>query len=169
MKKIIIILILALAAYSAVFWFILDTKPIVVPGEISEEESVVTPKVPASNALCFARTQSVTEDAPYSVEEYIELKIENSTVFGTKQGTQAGPDMTNGYEGTFSGNVDEGKITVVFSYTVEGSSQKEQEEYMQKDGNLIKLRYPLVDKDDMLVPDKTKEATEIIYLSATCK
>ena len=119
--------------------------------------------------MCFARDQEATEDEPYEVSENIELTVNDKIVSGIKKGTQSGPDMTNGYEGTLSGEILDGVYLLTFDYTIEGSDQKEKEEYLIKGDNFIKQRYPLKEEAGILVPDKTKEVTEVSYLKEICK
>jgi hypothetical protein len=177
MKKILIILVTVLVAYSAIFWlFIRDefvpksgnevVAPEVVntPEDVAETENTIT-----NGKLCFSRTQVATDEAPYSAEEYIELNINENMASGTKKGTQVGPGVSNGYEGSLSGEIVNEVIGVIFSYVIEGSAGKEKEEYILRNGDLIKQRYPLVEENDILVPDKDGEMSEIVYQSAVCE
>ncbi len=171
MKKIIIVLIVVLVGYSIFYWFVLSDKivsPEVIP-EVVVEEPIETPEVVVENKMCFARDQEATEDEPYEVSENIELTVNDKIVSGIKKGTQSGPDMTNGYEGTLSGEILDGVYLLTFDYTIEGSDQKEKEEYLIKGDNFIKQRYPLKEEAGILVPDKTKEVTEVSYLKEICK
>jgi hypothetical protein len=118
--------------------------------------------------ICFSRIQKATPEAPYSVEEKITLKIDGSTVVGEKSGTQSGPDMTNGYTGTLTGSHAGSIFVLRFDYAVEGSKQSEEEEYVLGEGVLVKLRYPLLDKGKVLVPDKSKEPIEQNNTEAPC-
>lgn len=178
MKKIIIILITVLIAYSAVFWlFPRNTSTEILnkedsSGEVENtigEETLDNETTINNGKFCFSRNQIATEEAPYSVEEYIRLNINENMVSGVKEGTQEGPDMTNGYKGTLSGEIVNGVIGVIFSYVIEGSAQKEKEEYILRDGDLIKQRYSLVEEDGILVPDKDSEKSEIVYDSVSCE
>ena len=178
MKKIILILIISLVAYSVIFWFFIaenitpktsnENQIENIEGEkdiISENENeeIVVLKE------CFSREQIATEESPYTVQEFIELNIDGESVSGEKTGNQSGPDMTNGYEGSLSGKISDDKIEVIFSYSIEGSDQKEKEEYVLKTGELVKQRYPLIESEDgVLVPDKTKEASLVIYKKVDC-
>ncbi len=76
--------------------------------------------------------------------------------------------MTNGYTGTITGSVQGDMITVTYVYTVEGSQNREQELYRISTDGLRKLRYPLIDQGDILVPDTTQEYQEMIYTAAPC-
>ncbi len=120
--------------------------------------------------LCFNRTQEATEDAPYTVQEAIKLSImENGTVTGIKTGTQAGPDMMNGYTGTLSGELKDGTMELVYDYIVEGSQNKELETYaFGADGSLRKSHWPLIEGSGMLVPDKSGTLTIVEYKTMPC-
>ncbi len=177
MKKIIFILIISLVAYSVIFWFFVAEKITPkTPNEnqvenIEVEEDVLENESEEVVVLkeCFGRKQIATEESPYTVQEFIELNIDGESVSGEKTGNQSGPDMTNGYEGSLSGKISDDKIEVIFSYSIEGSDQKEKEEYVLKTGELVKQRYPLIeDEDGVLVPDKTKEASLIAYKKVDC-
>ena len=85
-----------------------------------------------------------------------------------KTGSQSGPDMTNGYEGILAGSLNTNILDLIYSYTVEGSKNKEQEIYELQDNSLVKLRWTLVEKNNMLVPDKIGEPKSILYLSEKC-
>jgi hypothetical protein len=91
-------------------------------------------------------------------------------VTGTKSGTQKGPDMTNGYNGTIVGTLNNDTINDVFSYTIEGSSNKEAEIYRSREDQIgiEKMRYPLIEKSKILVPDVTKEFTVLLYARVGC-
>jgi len=178
MKKIITILIIALAAYSAFYWLVLrdkiikDSRVLIETQTPEENLGINNEEILVKNPygkFCFSRNQIATEEAPYSVEEYIELNFNENMVSGFKKGMQAGPDMTNGYQGTLKGERVNDLVGVIFSYTIEGSAQKEKEEYLLKGGNLVKQRYSLVEDDDLLVPDKDSEMTEIGYIKDLCE
>ena len=96
---------------------------------------------------CYTYSHEADSTAPYTVQEFLDITIKGTTVTGTKKGTQAGPDMTNGYTGSFLGTLDNNKITGIFSYTIEGSKNKEQEIYQANTTGLEKLRYPLIEKN----------------------
>jgi hypothetical protein len=118
--------------------------------------------------LCFNRSVPGTTEAPYAVEENIKLVIDGEKVEGEKSGMQSGPDMTNGYFGTLKGTYVGGKLELLYDYTVEGSEQAEKEIYVFRDNDLIKRRYPLIERKDMLVPDETNVYEEQVYESAYC-
>jgi hypothetical protein len=123
---------------------------------------------PAANMACYTRHQYATGDAPYKVDEKIAIITNGSNVTGTKTGTQSGPDMTNGYGGTLNGTVSGNILTALFDYTIEGSENKEQEEYTISDFELTKHRYPLIEQNNILVPDKSKSKTDIVYSQISC-
>jgi len=180
MKKILTILVIVLAGYSALYWLALKDKIINEEVVLNENEEVKTEDILVTEneegseeilngKFCFDRTQVATDEAPYSAEEYIELNINENMVSGIKNGSQVGPGVSNGYEGTLSGEIVNGTIGVIFSYVIEGSAGKEKEEYILREGDLIKIRYNLVEEDGILTPDKTTEPSEIAYLKSECK
>ena len=117
---------------------------------------------------CYKYHQIATASAPYAVDEYISMKIDGTKVSGIKNGTQNGPDMTNGYTGTLEGTLEKGLMTLIYSYTVEGSQGKEKELYKVVTSGLQKLRYPLKEEGNILVPDMTKKFTTLPYLNINC-
>ncbi len=112
---------------------------------------------------CFTRSQKATKEAPYAVEEKVVLDIKGNSITGTKNGTQKGPDMTNGYTGSLSGKREGSNFELTYSYTVEGSKNKELEIYELVEETLVKLRWPLVDKGGVLTPDKTSPPVSISF------
>ena len=148
----------------------------IVAGESKQSEQV--PSVPVvvpekysftEGRKCYAYSHAATADAPYAVNEWLDITISGDKVTGTKSGTQKGPDMTNGYQGTISGSVVGGIMNAVFAYTVEGSANKEQEIYHASADGLEKYRYPLLEQGGMLVPDQTKDYTKLNYVHTDCK
>lgn len=123
----------------------------------------------AKGRQCYSYSHEATTDEPYNVSEFIDISINGSLVSGTKHGTQAGPDMTNGYEGTILGTLSNNKITDVFSYTVEGSHNQEKEIYQAGLTGIEKLRYPLMQFGGMLVPDTSKDFTTMLYARVGCE
>ena len=134
-----------------------------------------------SEKQCYVRNQIATDDAPYTVHEYIELtKQPDGTFTGIKRGNQSGPDMTNGYEGTLtSTSVYWRQVQLMFDYTIEGSQNRELEIYefararggryaMSYEIGINKLRYPLIDQGGILVPDTTQKYTLQRYASVIC-
>jgi hypothetical protein len=139
--------------------------------ELNKEPEVVAPVVSLSledGTYCFNRHQKATAKEPYEVSENIMLNVLGSEISGVKTGIQHGPDMSNGYEGTLSGVIKGNLIEVVYSYTVEGSRNKEFEIYTYEGKDVIKKRYPLVEEGDTLMPDETKEAKLIKYAGIEC-
>lgn len=135
----------------------------------------VVTKVPfaESRAYCFGRLQEATKDAPYRVEEHMKLTRVRGEITGTKSGTQSGPDMTNGFEGTMKGEAKDDYLQFIYSYTIEGSKQKEFEVYTVSGSDLVKQRYTLdmakKDGEDILIPNLTSKATQLVYTSEPCK
>jgi hypothetical protein len=117
---------------------------------------------------CYTYQHVATKEAPYDVNEKVEITIGNEIVTGTKTGFQSGPDMTNGYEGTITGTQTGDTLVAIFAYTIEGSTINEQEEYILTPISLIKHRYPLKDQDGILVPDTTGVKQEMVYTRTTC-
>jgi hypothetical protein len=164
-KTIIAVSILVLFAVIIAVLVITAPKSAVVP-PVSHGTDVVT--IPTGN-VCFEYHQAATDGAPYIVNEYLNMNISGTTVTGSKKGDQAGPDMTNGYEGTIMGTIAGDKATVNYVYTVEGSKNTEQEIYKFTKTGIDKLQYPLIDKyKDGLVPDTTKEYKLRSYRAVDC-
>lgn len=156
MKKALVIIVLAIII--GVIFF-KDEAPII-------EMPIIKTDTPSE--LCFSRAVAATTDAPYSVDEYIKLKIEDNMVKGTKFGFQSGPDMTNGYTGTLSGVRNGTEIIVDYTYIVEGSSNTEEEMYILENNSLQRMRYPLIEKSNKLVPDRSKLGTMLGYVAMAC-
>lgn len=117
---------------------------------------------------CYMYSHKATSTDPYATSELMDITIKGNSVTGKKRGTQSGPDMTNGYEGTITGTLEENTITAVFSYVIEGSGNKEREIYRASTAGIEKLRYPLVEQGGMLVPDETKSFTALSYVRINC-
>jgi|GEM_PF-2320752 len=117
---------------------------------------------------CYTYDHKATTREPYTVTEFIDINISGTKVTGTKTGTQKGPDMTNGYTGSITGTLDNNVITDIFSYVIEGSKNKEQEIYRTSKIGIEKMRYPLIEKAGMLVPDTTKTFTAMSYARVGC-
>jgi hypothetical protein len=126
-----------------------------------------TQAVESTQTHCYERSVLATETEPYTVHQHITLTIDGTSVTGTKSGTQAGPDMTNGYEGTLQGTVSD-PLTLLYTYTIEGSTQQEQEQYTVHGNYLIKHRYPLLEQNGVLIPDITKPSTDQTYKQIPC-
>lgn len=133
-----------------------------------KKESNIAPAINSDGKYCFVYKQEAIKEAPYQVEEHVKLNISGEKVTGSKTGTQNGPDMTNGYFGDISGTKKGNNIEVVFSFTIEGSNNKELEVYEFSTSTLTKLRWSLVEKDNMLVPNRVDEPRSIEYIAEPC-
>lgn len=126
-----------------------------------------------SRAYCFGRVQEATKDAPYAVEEHMKLTRVRGEITGTKSGTQSGPDMTNGFTGTMTGEAKDGYLQFTYAYTIDGSKQKELEVYLIDGPDLVKQRYTLDDAvkdgEHILIPNLKSKPTPITYMSEMCK
>ena len=120
---------------------------------------------------CYVYDHEATKDEPYTTHEFINITVSGKKIQGIKDGTQKGPDMTNGYTGTLTGKVNDNIIDVLFSYTIEGSKNQGKELYSVREDQLgiEKLRYPLVEKNGILVPDITKEFKTLLYSRVGCE
>jgi hypothetical protein len=118
---------------------------------------------------CYTYSHEGTATEPYTVSEFMDINIAGNVVTGTKTGTQNGPDMTNGYQGTLKGTLENNTLNLIYSYTVEGSQNKEKEIYRAGLVGLEKLRYPLVEQGSMLVPDTTKDFQILTYARVGCE
>lgn len=132
------------------------------------------PKSPSlatdEGTFCFIRGQIAIETAPYASTEHIIMTRTGNVIFGTKSGIQSGSGMSNGYTGTLEGSINDNAITSIFSYTIEGSQGKEQEEYRVTNTELIKHHYQLKDVKGIQVPDVTQpERDPLIYTPEPCK
>lgn len=167
MKRFVTPLIMLIVAGSLIALFTTRTSPHVdTPTPVA-----ITPSSPNSpeGDYCYSRNQVATPDAPYKVEEHVVLHIDKETVTGTKSGTQAGPDMTNGFTGTLTGNIKDNEIQLIYDYRVEGSANKEQEHYTFSENTLIKHQYQLIQGKDILVPNINTFVRDIIYIKEVCK
>ena len=119
---------------------------------------------------CYAYSHDATKEQPVTSTEFIDMTISGNTVTGIKRGTQSGPELTNGYEGTLTGTLVGDTMNVAFAYTVEGSKNTEHEIYRAGLTGIDKLRYPLIDKyKDGLFPDTTKDVTLLHYARVGCE
>jgi hypothetical protein len=180
-SKIIILAVLVLALGAVIVFGQKKNIPTAPP-----DNSIVT----TAKSQCYGRTQTATTDAPYSVEEYVVLNFDGVHVTGTKKGTQAGPDMTNGYEGTLEGFMNEfatekeyiQQLELTYDYTVEGSHNRELEVYTfrclpesqsEAGCDLVKNRWALTESKingrSILVPDYKGDPTLITYEKETCQ
>jgi hypothetical protein len=147
-----------------------DTPIVVAP--VQEKQDVVTeqPNITlVDGRQCYIYSHTGTTTEPYTTSEFIDMVISGTKVAGTKRGTQAGPDMTNGYTGTITGTLDNNTIIDTYSYTIEGSKNKEKEIYHAGKTGIEKLRYPLMERSGMLVPDMTKEYSLQSYARVSCE
>jgi hypothetical protein len=142
--------------------------------EQSDEETQ-TQKAPlfaSDRTYCFEYLHEATADAPYRVEEKLTLTKARQSITGEKRGTQAGPGMTNGYEGTIVGSIAQNSngyhIEGDFTYTVEGATQTEHEIYETFGDTLVKLRYELTDVHGTLTPDTNSTPTRLTYSPVAC-
>jgi len=169
MKNILIVVAVILFLLGA---FYVSQNKEKVPVVISQAIINLTPEeiatIKIQGKTCYAYHQEATLDAPYAVDEYINITITGNNITGIKKGTQSGPDMTNGYTGTLKGTVDKTTISTVFSYTIEGSNNSEKEIYNIVSNGLEKLRYPLKEEEGTLVPDTTKEYKTLSYNTIDC-
>ncbi len=158
-----ILLILILAGLAFYYFVYKKDSPKVeqIPNSVTNGELV--------GKNCFEYDQIATTEAPYSVNEKVEIVIlGNKVVMGTKSGNQSGPDMTNGYEGTLTGKLEGDILNVVYSYKIEGSDQKEKEIYKVTSDSIVKQRYVLEDVGVVLTPDTTSEVREMVYKKIDC-
>mgnify|MGYP003450354893 FL=1 len=163
-----LVLMMVLAVAGLVVFIFFLIKKDEVAGPVAIEEVPVVEEPSLDGKYCFSRTQVATETEPYSVSEKITLIISNNIVTGTKTGTQAGLDMTNGYEGTLEGTKESDKLQLTYSYTIEGSQNKEKEIYLFSPEELKKERYVLKEEGGILVPDLTSEVKIINYTKDNC-
>jgi hypothetical protein len=163
MKKLFIFLLAITIAFLA-FWLTQKPEPIVESPTTRETEEPIR-----DGTYCYYRNQIATPSAPYAVEEHIELLVNGNNITGKKTGTQSGPDMTNGFQGTLSGSRKDDNLNLVFSYTIEGSENKEEEIYKFYSDRLEKLRYTLKESKDKLIPDLSSTPQIISYTKSPCK
>ncbi len=117
---------------------------------------------------CFYRKQIATKAEPYEVEENMVLNRKGDKVDGIKTGNQKGPDMTNGYIGNLDGGFKDGLLELVYSYSVEGSNNKELEVYKLDNNSIVKMRWPLIEKDKILIPERKDNLKQILYMEEKC-
>jgi hypothetical protein len=147
-----------------------DTPIVIAP--VQEKQDVVTEQPDITlvdGRQCYTYSHAGTTTEPYTTSEFIDMVISGTKVAGTKRGTQSGPDMTNGYTGTITGTLDNNTIIDTYSYTIEGSKNKEKEIYRAGKTGIEKLRYPLMERSGMLVPDMTKEYSLLLYARVGCE
>ena len=126
-----------------------------------------------SRAYCFGHIQEATTDAPFRVEEHMQLTRTRGQIEGTKSGTQSGPGLSSGFTGTMKGEAKDGYLEFIYSYTIDGANQKEFEVYTIDGPNLVKQRYTLdmakKDGEDILIPNLSSTPTQIVYIAEECK
>lgn len=144
-----------------------ESEKIRIENEVLPMEEIVVES--RDGKYCFVYNHSATEEEPYKTSENVSLEILGDKVSGSKSGTQEGPDMTNGYQGSIEGSIIGNTIEVVFSYVVEGSAGKELEIYELEGDSLKKRHYQLKEGKGMLIPDKEKELESIYYSKVSCK
>lgn len=130
------------------------------------QDSVI--RLAGENLHCYAYNQKATPNAPYAVDEYVSIVMKDDEISGTKKGTQSGPDMTNGYEGTLVGSKNGDTVTLLFSYIIEGSSGVEKEIYKFVEMGIEKWRYPLIEEDGILVPNLAEDYEALLYEMIDC-
>lgn len=144
----------------------------------SQKEMSKSPSLPSNTSqgaplpdgkYCYQYSQKATQDAPYSVEEYSEIVLSGNTVSGLKRGSQSGPDMSNGFDGTLSGTRDGNSLTIRFKYVIEGSSGEEMELYSLDENTLTKHRYTLKEEGGVLVPNKDEFVKDIVATKVSCR
>lgn len=131
----------------------------------------VIPQAPITlvdGKYCFSRYHEATKTEPYKTQEDIVINVKGEVVTGTKKGTQAGPDMTNGFWGDLNGSYKNNLLELVYSYTVEGSKGKELEIYEYKNNLLNKMFWPLTEKNHILTPDRIGEPKITSYIEKNC-
>ena len=163
-KKISIIVLVVLVVVVA--YFVFRQKRVESTVDIMPTQQVV--KL-VDGRQCYTYSHDATTTEPYATTDYIDITISGSRVTGTRYGTQKGPDMTNGYTGTMEGIIENNKITSILSYTIEGSKNKEQEIFQAGLTGIEKLRYQLLEGEDMLVPDIIKEYKILEYARVECE
>lgn len=168
-KRLVTLCILALVIVG-LFVFSSPDKPADVPEPVAPS---VLQTIPSEGQYCFSYKHPSSTEEPYSVDEFLYLSFNGTKVVGTKEGTQSGPDMTNGYSGTLLGAVVNDELELTYDYTVEGADQRELEVYAFDKGNVIKKRWVLteqkIDGKDILVPDYKGEPKIITYTAEECK
>ena len=112
---------------------------------------------------CFFYKEGATKETPYSTEEHIILNIKNMSVVGTKSGVQKGVDMTNDYTGALKGNINGNTLELFSSFMANGSDDKELEIYKMEKDSLVKMRWPLKEENDVLIPLKISEPKITTY------
>lgn len=165
-RNIILFIIFVLIVAGGYLFFQRDTANAPENSEVLETHTEIANS--REGRQCYTYAHEAEEGAPYAVRESLDITISENIVTGTKEGTQKGPDVNNGYNGTISGTLDGNTITSIFSYTVEGSENKEKEIYIFNDTGLQKMRYPLIEENGVLIPDISKDPNILLYSRVEC-
>jgi hypothetical protein len=153
-------------------YFIIQSqkKPVAPIPDPVVTEPIQQPISLVDGRQCYTYSHEATKEEPMTSTEFIDMTIAGTKVTGTKYGTQLGPELSNGWEGTITGTLSGNTINVAFAYTVEGSKNTEHEIYQAGLTGIDKLRYPLIDKyKDGLFPDTSKEFKRIPYVRVGCE
>lgn len=164
----IVLIVLGLAAIF-VGWQLRQTQQRDTQGtDTSTTGSVSGVLFSESRPYCFVYTHAATTNEPYTTSEELSLTRIRDRISGSVSGTQRGPDMTNGYTGTLDGTLTNTGFTATTMFTIEGATQTEQQIFELTDTTLTKLRYQLIEKKNILVPDTTTIPQRIQYQSIPC-
>ena len=98
---------------------------------------------------CF---QLVESEGASKAVTFIILKVEGSIVNGEQAVEMTGPEYNAVAAGRFEGKLENGVITVVYDYEIEGSKQKEELEFKLVENGLMMTSSPLEDINGVLVP-----------------
>jgi hypothetical protein len=126
------------------------------------------PTASEPSKICFRYDHISTDTKPYDTSELVYLILDGDSVSGQKFGTQRGPEMWNGYQGTLIGTRMGNDLNLRFDYTIEGANQSEQELYTLSETALTKHRYQLIEQDGVLVPDLSTTPFDITYTPIDC-
>jgi hypothetical protein len=99
---------------------------------------------------CYTNVTPATADAPTSSTETIELTVTGDKVSGNITGMQDGPEIQNAYSGVLEGTKTGDVLSVETTFTIEGSTVIEKQEYQVKDNELLKKEGPLHEVDGKL-------------------
>lgn len=140
-----------------------------------KKDTPITPPQTTSGVLipdgkyCYQYSQKATEKESYSVEEYSEIVINGNAVSGLIRGSQSGPDMSNGYDGSLEGTREGNTLKLRFKYVIEGSSGEEVQLYSIDENTLTKHRYELKEEGGVLVPNMDKFVKDIVSTKVSCR
>lgn len=168
MKKVILIIFSIILVLGVAYIFYAKNQTTLV--QTTQSSTPASIPLFKDGRQCYSYTHEATAKEPYTTTEFIDMTVVGNTVTGTKRGTQKGPDMYNGYTGMITGTIDKDTMTDVFSYTIEGSRNQEKEIFKTQANELgiEKLRYPLVEEKDLLVPDMTGSYKTMLYARVEC-